>query len=563
MKHSDYTVGWVCALPTEKAAAVGMLDKRHVQLPQPSHDQNVYTLGCIGSHNVAIACLPAGVTGTTSAAIVATQMLSTFTSIRFGLMVGIGGGVPSQEYNIRLGDVVVGKPSGTSPGVIQYDFGKTVQEGRFAGTGSLNRPPNVVLNAVTSLQAKHMMEDSELSKHLSEIVSNYPKLRTTATYQGIEHDVLFEAEYDHQEGDVACTHCDVDRQVDRQTFRPARNGTDPAIHYGLIASGNQVMRNGSCRERLRRELNVLCFEMEAAGLMDNFPCLVIRGICDYADSHKNKRWQAYAAATAAAYAKELLYIIPQSRVMETRLVAEEIKETPTPSEYTGPPSEQYHLHHTQSGKNPIVHKTTAQMSALTSSIEPQVGHRSLAHSKTIRHPRTKIWTYRLEKLPTTVTRDTVQNLFEVDGTIHLRIRSLVPVVDSVSETRTQTATMEYLSPSGDAPECLDRKIVITRDFHGFTPLNNPLEPISAELALFSAWDCGVMLRSPLVLSLLPDLLATLLAHGLFLLMSCGCETFCQSTFQTPESSPTAMAQSCKEAFREASLLVTMPPFGKN
>ena len=79
------------------------------------------------------------------------------------------------------------------------------------------------------------------------------------------------------------------------------------MHYGTIASGNQVMRSAAERDRVSAELGgVLCFEMEAAGLMNSFPCLVIRGICDYADSHKNKRWQPYAAATAACYAKELL-----------------------------------------------------------------------------------------------------------------------------------------------------------------------------------------------------------------------------------------------------------------
>lgn len=57
--------------------------------------------------------------------------------------------------------------------------------------------------------------------------------------------------------------------------------------------------------------------MEAAGLMDNFPCLVIRGICDYSDSHKNKQWQDYAAATAAAYSKELLSVVHASHVMNT------------------------------------------------------------------------------------------------------------------------------------------------------------------------------------------------------------------------------------------------------
>ncbi|KAL2012539.1 hypothetical protein VTN00DRAFT_64 [Thermoascus crustaceus] len=77
------------------------------------------------------------------------------------------------------------------------------------------------------------------------------------------------------------------------------------------------MKHGRTRDKLAQELGILCFEMEAAGLMDNFPCLVIRGICDYADSHKNKIWQEYAAATAAAYAKELLSVIHTNQILET------------------------------------------------------------------------------------------------------------------------------------------------------------------------------------------------------------------------------------------------------
>ncbi len=88
------------------------------------------------------------------------------------------------------------------------------------------------------------------------------------------------------------------------------------IHYGLIASGNQVIKDAGFRDRLNQDLgrNVLCVEMEAAGLMDGFPCIVIRGICDYADSHKNKEWQEYAAAVAAAFAKELLEYVQPSDV---------------------------------------------------------------------------------------------------------------------------------------------------------------------------------------------------------------------------------------------------------
>ena len=84
------------------------------------------------------------------------------------------------------------------------------------------------------------------------------------------------------------------------------------IHYGLIASGNQVVKDAGFRERINERLggNVLCFEMEAAGPMNNFPCIVIRGICDYADSHKNYSWQEHAAAVAAAFAKEFLSVVP-------------------------------------------------------------------------------------------------------------------------------------------------------------------------------------------------------------------------------------------------------------
>ena len=213
-----------------------------------------------------------------------------------------------------FGDVVVSKPTTTFGGVIQYDFGKTVQSGRFARTGSLNKPPDVLLTALANLQARHMVEGHKLSEFLSEMMKRHPRMEAQFAHPGTQCDWLYEAEYDHAEENTTCSQCDAGRVVDREP----RRSEDPVTRYGVIASGDLVMRHGATRDRLRRELDVLCFEMEAAGLMDSFPCLVIRGVCDYADSHKNKRWQAYAAATAAAYAKELLYIIPGNQVMGTR-----------------------------------------------------------------------------------------------------------------------------------------------------------------------------------------------------------------------------------------------------
>ena len=314
MKHEDYTVGWICALPTEQAAAVGMLDERHDNLPSHPHDSNIYNFGRMGDHNVVIASLPAGMTATISAARVATRMLSTFTGLEFGLTVGVGGGVPSDEHDIRLGDVVVSKPLGTFGGVIQYDFGKTVQAGKFNRTGSLNKPPEVLLNAVANLEAKHMMENHDAEKILSEMTRKYPRMKGRFTYPGIQYDSLYEAEYDHPEGYTTCSQCDAGKLVNRKPRSPG----DLVIHYGLIASGNQVIRHGATRDQLRKELDILCFEREAAGLMDSFPCLAIRGICNYADSHNNKRWQQYAAATAAAYARELLSVIPGRLVISTQ-----------------------------------------------------------------------------------------------------------------------------------------------------------------------------------------------------------------------------------------------------
>jgi nucleoside phosphorylase len=109
--YGDYTIGWICALPLEMSAAKAMLDFVHPTLPNPTNDQNTYALGKMGAHNIVIACMSSGVYGMTSATRVASQMLSSFPSIRFGLMVGIGGGAPCTNADIRLGDVVVSHPT--------------------------------------------------------------------------------------------------------------------------------------------------------------------------------------------------------------------------------------------------------------------------------------------------------------------------------------------------------------------------------------------------------------------------------------------------------------------
>ncbi|KAF3096723.1 hypothetical protein TWF569_007820 [Orbilia oligospora] len=304
----EYSVAIVCALPLEMAATTAMLDETH-RMPrwQDPRDKNNYTLGRMGQHYIVIACLPDGVYGMTAATSLITWMISSYRNIKFALIVGIGGGVPSTSHDIRLGDVVVSKPRGTSPGIIQYDFGKAVN-GNIIPNASLDMPPKVLLTAMSSLAADHMMSGNKISSHISKMLQDYPLMQERFSYPGAEKDLLYEANYNHDADIPTCDQCDSAKLIPR----PIRKKKEPKIFYGTIGSGNLVIKDGATRDRLAKQNNdILCFEMEAAGLMGQLPCLVIRGICDYADAHKNKIWQEYAAATAAAYAKELLYAVPK------------------------------------------------------------------------------------------------------------------------------------------------------------------------------------------------------------------------------------------------------------
>ena len=210
-------------------------------------------------------------------------------------------------------------------GVCQYDLIKAKLGDKRERTGFLGRPPTVLLNALSSIQAYHERKDSKVHVFLQEMLEKNPKMGKKSkknpgyVYQGSDNDRLFKASYDHVPG-PDCRGCDTANEVQRDP----RDTANPEIHYGIIASGNTLVKDAITRDRIVADLgeNCICVEMEAAGLMNHFPCLVIRGICDYADSHKNDRWQRYASATADAYAKELLGYLPGAEVQETKRALE-------------------------------------------------------------------------------------------------------------------------------------------------------------------------------------------------------------------------------------------------
>ncbi|KAL9036141.1 MAG: hypothetical protein Q9214_006266, partial [Letrouitia sp. 1 TL-2023] len=191
--------------------------------------------------------------------------------------------------------------------------------GKFERTGQLDKPPPRLLQALASMRGEFEMQDFDLGKYLLE---NLQKQQTMLQKFGrpYEEDDLYLANYDHYGDGRKCIQCDRRKLVSRH---PRRLPMEIKFHYGTIASGNSVIKSGTERDRISQDLGgILCFETEAAGLMDNFSCLVILGICDYADSHKNDRWQKYASVTAAAYAKKLVSMIPsieQSASQQYRL----------------------------------------------------------------------------------------------------------------------------------------------------------------------------------------------------------------------------------------------------
>ncbi|KAL7933671.1 Pfs, NACHT and WD domain protein [Trichoderma chlorosporum] len=319
----DYTVGWICAISTERVAAEAFLDEKHEGPENVStHDNNDYTLGKVGKHNVVIAVLPEGEYGTASAATVARDMLHSFPNIRIGLMVGIGGGAPSAKHDIRLGDVVVSTPRNGRGGVVQYDFNKTTRDQVFRQTGFFDQLPTVLRTAIAGLKAKYEADGNQLEEIINGALAKRRRLRKNYKRPEGSSDRLFQSEIVHPASEESCrAFCMNDSSYILSRHERTEDDDNPSIHYGLVASADQLMKDARLRDKLAAENDVLCFEMEAAGLMNYCPCLVIRGICDYSDSHKNTEWQGYAAMAAAAYAKELLLRIFPNRIEAEKTIS--------------------------------------------------------------------------------------------------------------------------------------------------------------------------------------------------------------------------------------------------
>ncbi|KAF7536244.1 hypothetical protein G7Z17_g13079 [Cylindrodendrum hubeiense] len=301
-----FNIAIICALTIEADAVEALFDQYWdddgPHYDKAPGDSNTYSTGSIGRHNVVLAYMPG--MGKASSAAVATNCRVSFPNIKLALVVGVCGAVPfvpSSDNEIVLGDVII------SSGIVQYDLGRQLPD-RFVRKDtlleSLGRPnPEIrgLLAKLAGIRGRKTMK-SKMTGHLNELEKE-PELE--AKYPGVAHDRLFNATYRHIGDGKTCEECGCNGELVSRR-RLEQGIPQPAVHFGLIASGDTVMKSGQQRDDIARQESVIGFEMEGAGVWDTVPCIVIKGACDYSDSHKMKMWQRYAAATTAACTKAFL-----------------------------------------------------------------------------------------------------------------------------------------------------------------------------------------------------------------------------------------------------------------
>lgn len=299
-------------------------------------DANRYKLGRIGRANVVLVLLSN--MGKASAASSATSLTMSYRELQVIILTGICGGVPqsSTGQELLLGDVVVSK------GIIQYDLGRRFP-GHFAMKDSLedvlSRPKKNIRNMLAFLQTD--LERESVEERTALLLRQLQQKNPKYQYPGADKDRLFEAGFRHKhrapllpeslclcnDSAAACEESrtmscqelgcpdNIQHLVSRERLKPRRyvehdsrrgDAHSPSIFVGLFGSGDTVLKSGEDRDQMANKYDIMAFEMEAAGVWDTNPCIVVKGVCDYADSHKNKSWQAFASATAASAAKALI-----------------------------------------------------------------------------------------------------------------------------------------------------------------------------------------------------------------------------------------------------------------
>lgn len=311
--REDFKIVIICALKLEARAVLPLFDATYDEnldeYRKLDEDENAYVLGSIGKYHVALVVLPGE--GKAHASFVASTAKRSYPCLELALVVGICGGVPyvtdpmSPRRDIFLGDVIV------SNGVVQHDLGHRY-DGEFVRKdtvhANLGRPSRRIPAFVNKLDLVYEQFAERLASYLVKVQGKFPSV-----YPGVEKDQLFSPDYPHNTINCKCGETIYqDNTIVARRREISRHRQTTSVHFGLVASGDTVMKSAKHRDQISANENIIAFDMESAGVWDNLPCIVVKGVSDYSDSHKNKDWQFFAAACAAACTRAILDEIPVS-----------------------------------------------------------------------------------------------------------------------------------------------------------------------------------------------------------------------------------------------------------
>ncbi|KAK1242929.1 hypothetical protein MKX08_005741, partial [Trichoderma sp. CBMAI-0020] len=335
--RDEFEIAIICALAIEYDAVALLIDefwdKDGDKYGRAIGDSNIYTTGRMSSFDIVLVLLPN--TGKVSAASAASSFRSSFPKITLALLVGTCGGVPYTKDNeeVLLGDVVISKT------VIQYDIGRQYSH-EFLTKDTLEdrlgRPGPNVRSILTVVETNHGRErlESRAAVLLEQLQRHAGRknLRKPVKYEypGTLRDRLFRSCYAHKHqvlpfrccDEVPCDRshtlscvdlgCEDDHLVQRQRLNDQAQKL--SIFIGHFGSGDTILNSGTYRDQVAQHHGLLAFEMEGAGIWDELPCIIVKGISNYADGHWNadSNWQHFAAATAAATARALIEWYPKT-----------------------------------------------------------------------------------------------------------------------------------------------------------------------------------------------------------------------------------------------------------
>ncbi|PGH07641.1 hypothetical protein GX51_01650 [Blastomyces parvus] len=319
----DFAIAIICSLPVEAQAVEALFDETYDELDkvyskQPK-DINPYRIGRIGQHSVVLCWMLK--TGKENAATMA-NLQASYPGIKLSMVVGVcGAPYPFGDTQIFLGDVII------CDAVVGYDFLRQYPT-------SFQRKPEVdevdeIRTLLRSLKARRTCIEfrEQISQHLDVIQQSGVRWQ----HPGFD-DVLFDPSYHHKpysansSGRCCCfcgstsygscedalqkrcssLGCD-ENHVKRR--RDAAQVVKPLVHIGKMVSASVVMGSGEIRDKVIRNEGVIGVDFaELEGLWDHLPCIIIKGVCNYADGHddQTRQWLGYAAATGASAAKAFL-----------------------------------------------------------------------------------------------------------------------------------------------------------------------------------------------------------------------------------------------------------------